>query len=143
MSATITGPNGNDITGPVQYMHGGKFLDLRVRAADKDTLIAAMVAAGLMVDDPDRGPVDARGSEAWHIGAITLVPAVMDGEDAVTPAVMDDGHSANIRLRGAMIETVEGADYPAGLAAVLAWMQPGSAVELFDPVTPELRCAGD
>ncbi len=138
MSAIIDG-----VTVRAKYMHGGMFLDLRVRAADKATLIEAMLVAGLLVGDPDRGTVDATGSELLHLGHMVKTEAVMDGDKVVTPAVMDDGHSANIRMRDAMIEIVEDADYPAGLTAVLDWMEPGSPVELFDPVTPSVTWMGD
>ncbi len=131
------------VTVRATYMHGGMFLDLRVRAADKATLVEAMLAAGLLVGDPDRGTVDAPGSELFHIGHMVITKAVMNGDKVVTPAVMDDGHSANIRMRGVMIDIVEDADYPAGLTAVLDWMKPGSPVELFDPITPSVTWMGD
>jgi hypothetical protein len=39
-----------------------------------------------------------------HIGPITIEPAVIDGDEELVPAVIDDGHHVNLRSRQQLTE---------------------------------------
>ena len=66
--------------------------DYHLRFLDRDEAVAVLAAAGV----PDGTTPD---SAVDHIGELVLVPAVMDGDEEVTPAEIDTRHHVNLRTR--------------------------------------------
>ncbi len=159
MSEIVIGPRGNDREIYVAFTHG-QFVDLKLRSVDKATMEAGAVAIKLMVDDPDRGPIQARGVDWWPAPMIELEPAVMDGEDVITPAVYDPRYHVNVRLSKHLLDKVNEDGYPLWKLSAMKWTSAGTKhtgnkrevsrkwllIELIDPATidtPHLICAGD
>ena len=66
--------------------------DYHLRFTDRDEAVAVLEAAGI----PD-GPT--HDSAVDHVGEVVLVPAVMDGDEELEPAVIDTRHHVNLRTR--------------------------------------------
>ena len=66
--------------------------DYHLRFTDRDEAVAVLEAEGI----PD-GPT--HDSAVDHVGEVVLVPAVMDGDEELEPAVIDTRHHVNLRVR--------------------------------------------
>lgn len=66
--------------------------DHHLRFIDRDEAVAVLASVGI----PD-GPT--HDSAVDHVGEVVLVPAVMDGDEELEPAVIDTRHHVNLRVR--------------------------------------------
>ena len=67
-------------------------MDYHLRFIDRDEAVAVLASVGI----PD-GPT--HDSAVDHVGELVLVPAVMDGDEELEPAVIDTRHHVNLRTR--------------------------------------------
>lgn len=66
--------------------------DYHLRFTDRDEAVAVLASIGI----PD-GPT--HDTAVDHVGEVVLVPAVMDGDEELEPAVIDTRHHVNLRVR--------------------------------------------
>jgi hypothetical protein len=66
--------------------------DYHLRFTDRDEAVAVLASIGI----PD-GPT--HDTAVDHVGEVVLVPAVMDGDEELEPAVIDSRHHVNLRVR--------------------------------------------
>jgi hypothetical protein len=66
--------------------------DYHLRFTDRDEAVAVLASVGI----PD-GPT--HDTAVDHVGEVVLVPAVMDGDEELEPAVIDTRHHVNLRTR--------------------------------------------
>ena len=71
--------------------------DYRLRFPTRALAEASLAVAGIHDGFSTDYSVD-------HIGPITIDPAVMDGDEELVPAVIDDGHHVNLRSRQELTE---------------------------------------
>lgn len=66
--------------------------DYHLRFIDRDEAVAVLASIGI----PDAPTHD---TAVDHVGEVVLVPAVMDGDEELEPAVIDTRHHVNLRTR--------------------------------------------
>jgi hypothetical protein len=116
---TIQDPSGNDVQ--IFARQGEGFVDLCTRTGNREIWEAVAVAANLYIET-DNGPAPDPDVCVVETPPIVLTPAVMDGEDVVTPEVLDQRYHLNLRLLPGMLERVNDEGYPLWQLTALAWM---------------------
>lgn len=66
--------------------------DYHLRFIDRQQAAEVLAAAGISENPTHDTAVD-------HVGEVVLVPAVMDGDEELEPAVIDTRHHVNLRTR--------------------------------------------
>lgn len=126
MSEIIQDIDGNDVVVFVKFTHG-RFVDAIIRAKDQATWEAAAISQGLMVDDPERGPVPARGASIAVLGAVVLVAGEYDADGAeITAPVTDDRYHVNLRIGEPMLSSLNSEGFEKWKVTAINWTEYGT-----------------